>query len=222
MMSGVVDAAFCSFHMWPGLTTLTGVISLPFLEYESSEQQSGIAWKLYDQFPEIQNEYKANKLLLLQTSAPFFFLTTKKQITSRDDFDGLKIRSTAGESIWTLVELAGATPVAMPAGDIYMNLEKGVIDGAQCNWDFFQSYRLYEVGKYYFHGPFNASVVGTAMSNSAWNKLPQDVQEQLMSVSGLEGSMWWGKHTYDNALEPAHQKARDGTGWSENLGYLES
>jgi len=78
MMTGVADAGFVSFHLWPGLTTLSGVVSLPFLEYSGSEQQSGIAWKLYEQFPEIQNEYKANKLLLLTTSSPFFFLTSKK------------------------------------------------------------------------------------------------------------------------------------------------
>jgi TRAP-type C4-dicarboxylate transport system substrate-binding protein len=208
MMSGVVDAGFVSFHLWPGLTTLTGVISLPFLKYKNSEQQSSIAWKLYEQFPEIQNEYKANKLLALVTSSPFFFLTNKKQIKNKDDFKGLKIRSTAGEAIWTLVQNAGATPVAMPTADIYSNLEKGVIDGAQCNWDFFQTYRLYEVGQYYFYGPFNASVVGVAMSHSAWNKLPKDVQDQLWTVCGLKGSAWWGKTNYDESEGPARQKAK--------------
>jgi len=208
MMTGVADAGFVSFHLWPGLTTLSGVVSLPFLEYSGSEQQSGIAWKLYEQFPEIQNEYKANKLLLLTTSSPFFFLTSKKQITSRDDFNGLKLRSTAGESIWTMIEKAGATPVAMPVADIYQNLEKGVIDGAQCNWDFFQTFRLFEVGQYYFYGPFNASVVGVAMSHSAWNKIPKEAQDQIMSVcGGLEGSMWWGKTNYDESAAPAREKA---------------
>ena len=208
MMSNAVDAAFVSFHLWPGLTTLNSVVALPFLKYDSAEQQSGIAWKLYEQFPEIQNEYKANKLLVLVTSTPFFILTNNKQIKSREDLKGLKIRSTAGESIWTLLKLAGATPLSMHPSEIYTSMEKGVIDGATCNWDFFQTFRLYDLGEYIFHGPFNTSVVGIAMSNNAWNKLPSDVQDQLMTVCGYEGSRWWGKTNYDESSIPAHEKIK--------------
>ena len=205
MMSNAVDAAFVSFHLWPGLTTFTSVVALPFLKYQSAEHQSGIAWKLYEKFPEVQNEYKANKLLILVTSTPFFILTNK-QVNLRDDLKGLKIRSTAGESIWTLLKLAGATPLSMHPSEIYTSMEKGVIDGATCNWDFFQTFRLYEVGSHIFYGPFNTSVVGVAISNNAWNKLPGEVQAQLMSVCGLNGSRWWGKTNYDESSKPAHQK----------------
>ena len=146
-------------------------------------------------------------MLILVTSTPFFILTNK-EVNSRDDLKGLKIRSTAGESIWTLLKLAGATPLSMHPSEIYTSIEKGVIDGATCNWDFFQTFRLYEVGTHIFHGPFNTSVVGIAMSNSAWKKLPKEVQDQLMSVSGYNGSRWWGRTNYDESSQPAHDKIK--------------
>lgn len=46
--SGVADIGSVPFFFTRGLTTLTDVISLPFLEYQSSAQQSGIAWNLHE------------------------------------------------------------------------------------------------------------------------------------------------------------------------------
>jgi TRAP-type C4-dicarboxylate transport system substrate-binding protein len=37
------------------------------------------------------------------------------------------------------------------------------------------------------------------MNQSTWNSLPPDVQSAIMSVSGLAGSKFWGRHFFDNA-----------------------
>jgi TRAP-type C4-dicarboxylate transport system substrate-binding protein len=205
---GIADIATVPFFLTRGLTTLTNVISLPFLEYKNAAQQSEVAWKLYEKFPEIRNEYKANKVLILFSSTPFFILTTEKRIKNMDDFKGLKLRMPGAEAIKLTLQSAGAIPVTMSASNIYPSLEKKVIDGTTCNWDLLQSFRFYELAKYYTHGPFNSGAMGVAMNQKKWDSLPKDVQDQIMSVSGLKGSRFFGENTYDKAIVPAMKKIK--------------
>ena len=60
--------------------------------------------------------------------------TGKNPLTSLDDIEGDKWR--AGDK-WGLrfLENAGAVPVSVPWGDVYMALQTGVIDGCFTNYD---------------------------------------------------------------------------------------
>lgn len=147
-------------------------------------------------------------MLLLYSSTPFFIITTKKQIKNMEDFKGLKIRVPGGEAIKLTMESVGAVPIGMCAADLYQSLEKGVIDGSICNWDLLESFRLYEVAKYYTFGPFNAGAMGVAMNQGKWDTMPKEVQDQIMSVSGETGSKFWGENTYDKAIVPVEEKVK--------------
>jgi TRAP-type C4-dicarboxylate transport system substrate-binding protein len=117
---------------------------------------------------------------------------------------GLKMRISAGESTQIMNELAGGVSVTMVGPEIYQNIQKGVADGAFVNFDLLQSFRLYEVAPYLTHGPFNSGVKGIAISLLTWNKLPKDVQDQIMSVSGLAGSVFWSR-AYDKSQAQTDQ-----------------
>lgn len=208
LKNGIVDIADVSFHYWPGLVEFHNVITLPFLEYQNAEHEAIVAWKLYEQFPEIQDEYKDNKLLLFMTSDPFVFVSNKKQIKTLGDFKGLKVRVAGGESLKSVVEAGGGIPARVPGNEIYSSLEKGVIDASMANWDMLMSFRFYEVVKYYFYGPWNAGARGVAMSRQAWDRLPADLQKKVMSVCGMEGTRFWTRTTYDEAVEPGKQRIR--------------
>ena len=208
LKNGICDVTDVGFHYFPGLVDLHTVITLPFLEYQSAEHESIVNWKLYEQFPEIRNEYKDNKVLLFYTSTPFFFISNKKQIKSMGDFKGLKVRVTGGEALRYMVELAGGIPTTVSGAEIYSALEKGVIDATVTNWDMLMIFRLYEVAKYYFVGPFNAGARGLCMNWPSWNSLTPDLQEKLMSVCGMEGSRFWARKTYDESEGPVREKVK--------------
>lgn len=208
LKNGIVDIADVSFHYWPGLVEFHNVITLPFLEYQNAEHEAIVAWKLYEQFPEIRDEYKDNKLLLFYTSTPFVFVSNKKPIKSLVDFNGMKVRISGGESLKNLVEAGGGIPAKVPGREIYSSLEKGVIDASMANWDMLMAFRFYEVVKYYFSGPWNAGARGIAMSQQAWNRLPADLQEKVMSVCGMEGSRFWTRTTFDESVAPGKKKIR--------------
>jgi len=207
LQKGIADIADVSFGNTPGLATFLDVISLPELKYTSSMHSAGVAWQLFETVPEIQDEFKAVKILLFYNPGRFMVETSKKQIESRNDLKGLKIRISAGESTQIMNEAAGGVSVTMVGPEIYQSIQKGVIDGAIVNWDLLQSFRLYEVAQYVTHGPFNSAVKAVAMSLHAWNKLPKDIQDQIMSVSGLQGSVFWSK-AYDKSGDAARAKAK--------------
>jgi len=197
---GIADMSWCFHGYWPGMTPLADVISLPALGFKTGEKGSEVLWKLYDKFPAIQEEFSANKVLLLYTSHPYMLITRDKQVKTIEDIKGLKIRMTGGPPT-EMMEALGGVPMLIPMPDNYISLQKGVIDGMGSPWEALQAFRLYEVVKYYTDAPFPAVYFSVAMNKKKWNSLPADIQTAILGISGLEGSKWWGRNWYDKAQD---------------------
>jgi len=198
LQTGQADVAWCFHGYWPGMTPLADVIALPFLPVPSAEKGSEVFWDLYQKYPNMQQEFAANKVVLTWTSNSYFLATTSKQVKTLADIKGLRIRTTGGPPT-DMMKALGAVPVAMGMPDVYMNLEKGVIDGALLPWEALYSFKLYEVVKYITFAPFGAVYFTQSFNTASWNKLSPAVQQQIMSVSGLTGSKFWGKNMFDTA-----------------------
>ena len=52
---GIADIGWGFHAYWRGMTSLSDVISLPSLPFDTSEEASGALWKLYEKFPQIGN-----------------------------------------------------------------------------------------------------------------------------------------------------------------------
>jgi TRAP-type transport system periplasmic protein len=198
LKTGQADAAWCFHGYWANMTPLADVVALPFLNVPSAEKGSEVLWKLYEKYPSIQKQFEANKVVLTWTSNSYFLATRSKQVKTMEDIKGLKIRTTGGPPT-EMIKALGAVPISMGMPDVYLNLEKGVIDGALLPWEALYSFKLYEVVKYITHAPFHAVYFTQSFSTASWNKLSPDVQKQIMSVSGLTGSKFWGKNMFDTA-----------------------
>ncbi len=194
---GITDIGWAFHGYWPNMTPVTDVISLPAMSFTSAEKGSEVLWKLHEKFPEIQNEFKDVKVLLFYTSAPYTLITSKKPVADLDDLKGMKIRMTGGPPT-EMVTALGAVPMLIPMPDSYISLQKGVIDGMGAPWEAIHVWRFYEVAKYYTEVPFPAVYFSIIMNKNKWNSLPKDVQEAIMSVSGEEGSKYWGRHFFDD------------------------
>jgi TRAP-type C4-dicarboxylate transport system substrate-binding protein len=206
--SGIADIGWCFHGYWPGMTPLADVISLPALPFTTAEKGSEILWKLYEKFPEIQSEFKDVKVLMLWVSQPYLLITTKKQVKTLEDIKGLKIRMTGGPPTDQMKALGGV-PMLIPMPDNYISLQKGVIDGMGAPWEAILSFRLYEVVKYYTGTPFPAVYFSMSMNKNKWGGLPKDIQKAIMSVSGLEGSKFWGRNFFDTPKEGVYEKAKE-------------
>jgi TRAP-type C4-dicarboxylate transport system substrate-binding protein len=209
LKSGVADVAWCFHGYWAGLTPLADVISLPSLEFKSAEQASGILWQLYEKYPSIKKQFADNHVLLTWTSNPYFLITSEKQVKSLDDLKGLKLRLTGGPPTELGKEL-GISPVNVGMPDTYADLQKGVFDGMMIPWEAIISFRQYEVVKYYTFFPSFVVYFTQSVNLNVWNGLPSDVQKQIESVCGLEGSKFWGKNMFDTAESAAREAIKAG------------
>ena len=68
--------------------------------------------------------------------------------------------------------------------------------------------RLYEVAKYVTMAPFYASYFSVCANRQKIQSLPKDVRDQIMSVSALPGSKFWGKNFFDSAEAGVLERAK--------------
>lgn len=101
---------------------------------------------------------------------------TQTKIKDFADLEGRKIRVSVKPVGDMLTNLNG-TPVLMPFGEIYMALQKGVLDGYCTSIDSIVSEKFFEVvdyvNLYWTHG----GLVVWLMSLDAYNALPEDFQK---------------------------------------------
>lgn len=208
LKAGTADFAWCFHGYWAGMTPLADVVTLPFMPFKSAEQGSAALWQLYEKYPSISEQFADNHVVLTWTSNPYFLATTKKPVKTLEDFKGMKIRSTGGPPT-DMVKALGASPMSVPMPDTYMNLQKGVMDGQLDPWEAFYTFRHYEVAKYVTLVPFHMVYFTQSFNLDKWNSLPPDVQKAIESVSGLEGSKFWGKNMFDTAAQAVDKIVKD-------------
>ena len=216
---GIADIGWCFHAYWRGMTSLSDVISLPSLPFKNSEEASGALWKLYEKFPQIREQYKDNHILLLYTTQPYFLITTKQQVKTLEDLKGLKIRMMGGPST-EMMKALGGVPVSVPMPGNYIAMQKGVTDGMGAPWEAINSFRLYEVVKYYTTGTnFPVVYFSIAFNKKKWNSLPGDVKAAFNGASGYMGARFWGRNFFDTAKDACITKAKK-QGYEVNLYHL--
>jgi TRAP-type C4-dicarboxylate transport system substrate-binding protein len=198
--NGVADMAWMAWTRKTDLIPYNVIPSLPALGYKSDLHSAVVAQQAYEKFPSLQKEISFVKSLFLIGGTPMVLATTKKQVKSPDDIKGLKIRVAGGFGA-PFFQAHGAVPVSIGVGDLYMSLQQGVIDGALINAEIAVSFRLYEILKYYVDIPFVVGPAGMIMNNDRLNSLPADIRQQIMSVSGMEGTKFVGDRFYTSREE---------------------
>ncbi len=123
-----------------------------------------------------------------------------KEITSIDDFRGLKMRipGLGGK----IVKKVGGTPVLLAAGEIYTSLERGIIDATE--WigpyhDYFMGFS--EISKYYYapgwHEP--GTTLELIVNKQVYESLPEDLQLLLeANVSWLNTTIMQKMQYYNS------------------------
>lgn len=102
-----------------------------------------------------------------------FFLT--KKVTKAEDFKGMKIRAPDPLTLAPFQPF-GLVPVAMPMGDVYESLQRGVLDGFVNAPENAVANKWHEVTK--FNISHNLAYGGgvMVMSQRSWDSLPADLQ----------------------------------------------
>ena len=159
------------------LTELPGVISA----------ETGTA-RILANLDKLSDEYRRVVLLGLWNNAPNLLFMAEKPVKSLEDLKGLKIR-VPSRNAGLVVEAWGATPVSMPAPEIYNAMQTGVIDGAMIDATTLGAFKLAEVTKYITTGmDTTISDFFLIMNRDSFNELSEE-QQKIVLEAGHEAAM---------------------------------
>ncbi len=181
-VKGTVDIGSQAQGYTNGRFPLTQIAELPGLS-NSAKQMSCLMQTLYDDGT-IASEYEDSHLLFMYGLGPGTLHTTEKLIKTPDDMKGLRIRrpsAVAGD----IIESMGASPVGLPAGDVYTSLQKGVIDGLSFPWEAVKTFRIDEVTHNHTNIPFYSSGLMVTMNKAKYESLPDDLKKVIDDNSGM-------------------------------------
>jgi TRAP-type C4-dicarboxylate transport system substrate-binding protein len=189
------------------VSMVTGLpaLALPGESWEGHQKMWENWWEFYNTFPEVQHELKDFKMVWPFVLDPSHMVTKDKPVRAPSDFKGMTIGG--GGNIREVVTANGGATVSVMPPETYMNLDKGVIDGAFLNWGMCNDYDLHEVLKYYNVYDFEQGVLWLMMNLETWNAMPSGDQE-IFDDLWVEAS----KVSSDGYLEgnvAAKQKAAD-------------
>ncbi len=123
-----------------------------------------------------------------------------REINSTDDLNGLKIRMPGlGGKVITK---AGATSVLSPGGELYTNLERGVIDALEwiCPYhDYLMGFN--KIAKYYYYPGWHepTATLELMVNKSAYEELPDDLQQIIKIAAGAANTMMLASFNAKNA-----------------------
>ena len=167
----------------PGRFPLTEIVMLPELGLESSRSCSAALWKAFKKYPEIAAEYNGVKMLWLHVTPAVKLITRDKPVRTLEDLKGMKVR-VSGATAAKMGKALGFTPVSMGMGDLYLGMEKGVLDGVALPTEILVSRRIAEVAKYVTDIDLGHDTFFVVINLETWNRLPKDIQKVLEDLSG--------------------------------------
>jgi TRAP-type C4-dicarboxylate transport system substrate-binding protein len=107
-------------------------------------------WRAYEDH--LTGEFLGTIPLALWTSEPNVLILKDKDVRTPEDLAGLKIR-VSGAFPGRVIEALGATPVQMPATEMYNALQTGLIDGIMTGASAILDFKINEVANVYVEGP---------------------------------------------------------------------
>lgn len=185
---GGVDIGWVYTGFFANQYPLSEVTTLVLEGFETCEATTEALWDLYEEYPELQEEWGDYKLLTMYANPANMIMTKDAPVKTLADMKGRSLRSPSGV-ISSAVTLWGASPIMMAPGDIYQALEKNNISGAIFEPAGVCNFTLQEQLNYFVEMPLFQGVFALVMNWDKWNSLPEDLQNAIMEVSGRTGSI---------------------------------
>lgn len=123
----------------------------------------------------------------------------RKEINTPDDMKGLKIR--IGGFGGAVISRLGAVPQQIAGGEIYVSLEKGVIDAAEWVGPYDdEKLELFRVAKYYYYPGWweGGAMLQFFFNLNKWNELPKSYQAVLNSAAALANATMAARYDIEN------------------------
>lgn len=171
-------ASFCASYYPAKLPAHTGM-DLPFLPIGTLEALRHVTDDYYGDQVLKDEVSKWNSQYYMAALLPLYEVVGRGDAPeSLEDWKGMRIRALGQQG--RAMEKLGAVPTSVPAPDVYVSMDRGLIDAAGFAYYAHDSYRTWEIGTWFTRGLALGSIACGAMFNSdAYNRLPAQYQELL-------------------------------------------
>lgn len=179
-VEGLADMSLVCNGYTPSLFPISLGVQLPFFA-DSAESSTEIVLKMLKKGV-FNKEYRDVKYLFPLITAPSYIFSRKK-ITKVKDFKGL--RMVGGTKIFKdICKILGASAIVMSYSDVYLALQRGVVDAGVTNWPAaIAGWKWYEVLKYAIDLPIMSGWhCEVLMNKKSWNKVPDNVKKRWEKV----------------------------------------
>ena len=179
------SGAFCASYYPAKLPAHTG-LDLPFLSINTLEQLRDVTEDYYTHETLKKETAKWNTMYFASSLLPLYEVVGKgKPPVSLDGWKGMRIRALGQQG--KAMEKLGAVPTSVPAPDVYTSMDRGLIDAAAFALYAHQSYRTYELGKWFTSGLDMGSIAcGMLFNTDAYAKLPQQYKDLIAEYKGSD------------------------------------
>ncbi len=179
VVKGISDIGMSVLGYTKGKFPLSEVIDLP-LGYTNALDATRLINQYYRKFN--PKELDDVKVLYLHAHGPGI-LFTKKPVSKLEDLKGMRIRCTGTAA--KVVTALGGVPVALPMGDTYDALNRGMVEGSMAPTESLEGWKWGEVVKFTTENYGSAYSTGffVAMNKEKWNALSPEIQTIMEKAS---------------------------------------
>ena len=131
--------------------------------------------------------------VLMQYSGSTVFPHKTKFLNKPEDWKGQKMRL-GGRWQSDLGNKWGASPVFLSPGELYIALQKGVIDGYMLIWDLIYGAKLFEVAPYHIDSEFSNNIEHVTMNLKKWESMTKEDQD-IFNAAVKETKPWTTRET---------------------------
>ena len=190
VQKGIVDIAHYVIDRKDGFE-LNTVTALPFMGLPAQTKAGYMYLELLGMFPEMQAEWKDVKIIGEMMMPPSHIHTVKKIVKAPQDLKGMKI-FTPEAAVSESVAAMGATPLHIDIADMYMSVDRGLVDGLMLHFPVMFVFGVLELTPYHTvfgDGGINMTPMFNIMNTDKFNSLPPDLQKIIVE----SGPVWADK-----------------------------
>ena len=166
---------------------INGVMDLPMVAGEKALINSEVFWKLYQEFPEMQKEFSDVKVLWTYMNTAFQLHFAKKEVRNLKELKDTVV-SAGGTVQARIIKSLGASVESIPMNQVYLALQKGVIEGCFLNYGPLRSQRIANLLHYHTNANLMAVVFFVVINKDVWAEISPEDQKAIEKISGMEGA----------------------------------
>ena len=166
---------------------VSGVLDLPMVANEKAKVNSEVLWQMYQAFPEIRNEFSDVKVLFTYMNPAFQLHFTKKEVHNLEDLKDMVV-SAGGTVNARIMKSLGASVETIPMVDVYLALQKGVVEGCFLPYAPLRSQKIADLLHTHTKANLMAAAFFVVINKDVWAEISPEDQKAIEKISGMEGA----------------------------------